>query len=728
MTRAYFTTILFFFAFILTSAVPSYAQYEDGRYVDIRLVAEKNKIESGDTVIIAIEQTIYPDWHRYWINPGDSGEPTTINWDLPEGFDVSPIKWPVPETIEIGPLVNYGYKDKVILLQELYVPYDLPEGPITLDAEIMLLVCEEICIPETTSHRVSFNTDEKAAENTAYINAAYEKLPMEVDWYSWFSEEDGQLKVTIEPTFPAALKTIQENTLGIMPLEWGLISYSAPTEKNIGDRILTVKKGRGDRPLKNFDTLKGLVTYTDQRGNDTALLFTAYPDPDWQEALQNQAGNTAEPAEEQTASPFFSGVAKTTDVTFLMAFLFALLGGVILNLMPCVFPILSMKALSLCEMKGHELKIARRHGLFYTGGILVTFALIAGLLLALRAGGSAIGWGFQLQNPMVVLVLAWLFFIITLNLAGFFNVNILLGKTGRFLTQKEGYTGSFMTGILATIVATPCTAPFMGAALGYAVTQPAIVGMGIFMTLGLGLALPYLALSFFPSLQKILPKPGPWMEKFRHILAIPMGAAVIWLIWVYDQQTGMLSIPVALGGMLALTIAIWIVKSSQEQKNGNTMALILAMLIAVATFKTGYQYSTLPFTPEKPAAPENTRTVSYSPDGLQKLLDGDDPVFVNMTAAWCITCKVNEKAVLATKKTRELFETNNVSYMVGDWTNQDENITDYLAGFDRNGVPLYVYYGPRDESGGQRPDPVMLPQILTPAIMEKTIKKEDKND
>lgn len=727
MTRAYITTILFFFAFILTS-MPSYAQYEDGRYVDIHLVAEKNKIESGDTVILAIEQNIYPEWHTYWVNPGDSGEPTTIDWDLPEGFQVSPIKWPVPETIEIGPLVNYGYKDKVILLQELYVPYDLPAGPITLNAEIMLLVCEEICIPETSSHSISFNTDEKASENTAYINAAYEKLPMEVDWYSWFSEEGDQLKVTVEPTFPAALKTIQENTLDIIPLEWGLVAYSAPTEKNIGERILTLKKERGDRPLKNFETLKGLVTYTDQRGNDTALLFTAYPDPDWQESvLQTATGKPQETDGKNSTAPS-SGAKPETNVTLFTALLFAFLGGLILNLMPCVFPILSMKALSLCKMKGTELKTARRHGLFYTGGVLFTFLIIAGLLLSLRAGGSALGWGFQLQNPMVVLVLAWLFFLITLNLAGFFTVNVVLGKAGSALAQRNSYTGSFLTGILATIVATPCTAPFMGVALGYAITQPAVVGMGIFMMLGLGLALPYLALSFFPFLQKILPKPGPWMKKFRHILAVPMGASVIWLVWVYDQQTGSLSILVALGGMLALMIAIWIIKSSQGQKNGNTMALILAMLIAVATFKAGHQYSVLPFTPERPALLDHGQTIAYSPAALQDLLDGDDPVFVNMTAAWCITCKVNERAVLATEKIRDLFKTHNVSYVVGDWTNQNGSITDYLAGFDRNGVPLYVYYGPRDKNNGQRPAPVMLPQIITPSIMEKTIKKDDKND
>lgn len=727
MVRAYLTTLFLLFAFAF-SGMPAYAQYDGGRYVDTRLVTEKNKIESGDTVIIAIEQTIYPDWHTYWINPGDSGEPTTIKWDMPEGFDVSPIKWPVPEAIEIGPLVNYGYKDKVILLQELHVPYDLPEGPVTLDAEIMLLVCEEICIPETSSHSISFNTEEDATDNTDYINDAYKKLPMEVDWHSWFSETDGgRFQVTIEPDFPAALKTIQPQTLDLLPIDWGIVAYDKPAEKNIGERILTIKKDRGDRPLSSFDTLKGLITYTDRRGNDTALLFTAYPDPDWKEALQNQADSTAEPAEEQTASPFFSGAASTTDVTFLTALLFALLGGVILNLMPCVFPILSMKALSLCEMKGHELKVARRHGLFYTGGILATFALIAGLLLALRAGGSAIGWGFQLQNPMVVLVLAWLFFIITLNLAGFFNVNILLGKTGRFLTQKEGYTGSFMTGILATIVATPCTAPFMGAALGYAIIQPAAMGMGIFMALGLGLALPYLALSFFPSLQKILPKPGPWMEKFRHILAIPMGAAVIWLVWVYDQQTGSLSIPLALGGMITLTVAIWVIKSSQGQRNGNTMAVFLALLLAVVTFKAGHQYSTQPFTPEIDVPFASEKTVAFSPDALEALLAGNEPVFVNMTAAWCITCKVNEKAVLASKRTTELFKAHDVTYVVGDWTNQNSDITGYLSGFDRNGVPLYVYYGPRGEKTGKRPEPVMLPQILTPSIMERTITKGEKD-
>jgi thiol:disulfide interchange protein/DsbC/DsbD-like thiol-disulfide interchange protein len=708
-----YSLLLQLFLFNLALINPAMAQDRTaGQHVKIRLVPEKTTIRANETIWIGIEQTIDDNWHTYWVNAGDSGEPTRAEWALPQGFEISDISWPIPHKISMPPLTNYGYEGQVVLLQSLTAPPKLPEGPIELSVDIELLVCEEICIPEYSSHTLTFNNGENK-DNIAYIDEASMKLPYDVPWHVRFSENNGNLRLITSPSDTAFLfeSIDREKDMVFMPYEWGLIDNGADTDIDIDGDTITITHKRGDRPLSALKNLRGLVAYYDLQGVYSAFEFNAL------------AGDTAAAANGgAVATDLAPNDNDTSHMTVFTALLFALFGGLILNLMPCVFPILSMKALSLCKMRGKELKHARAHGLLYTAGILVAFGVIAGALMVLKAGGAQIGWGFQLQNPSVVLFLSWLLFVIGLNLAGFFNLSLVLSDNGK--AKEDTAIGSFFTGILATLVATPCTAPFMGVALGFAIIQPAFIGMLVFLMLGLGLALPYLLLSFFPRLRNVLPKPGLWMERFKEFLAFPMFLSAIWLVWVYTGQAGSLAMITALGGMVLITFGLWLVKIAPHDKGRKKLfidALAFVVLVLVLTIFMIDMKSRRIDTAMAQQIEEASLIAPFTTEKYEELLATGAPIFVNMTADWCITCKVNEAVALNVTATKMIFATQKIHYLKGDWTNQNAEITTYLDKYGRNGVPLYVYYAPVDPSTGQRPQPHVLPQILTPGILKETL-------
>ncbi len=391
----------------------------------------------------------------------------------------------------------------------------------------------------------------------------------------------------------------------------------------------------------------------------------------------------------------------------------------LINLMPCVFPVLLIKALSLVKIADKHPELARLHGLSYTAGVVLSFVAIAGALIALQTAGAGVGWGFHLQNPIVVTLLAYLLFIIGLNLSGLFEFGGEFVNIGGKLTQGSGLGSSFFTGVLATLVATPCTAPFMGTAIGFALTQDPIVSLSVFAALGFGLALPYLALSFAPFLQHALPKPGAWMETFKELLAFPMYASAAWLVWVLSQQIGPMGMLGVLMGMVAIAFGLWLLKHRPKSgywKAKTKIIAVIAFISAIALLPVG-----------ELAQPNNSVVQSmefgetYSPEKLEALLNENSPIFVEMTAAWCITCKVNHAIAINTDATKKLFAGTKVRYLIGDWTNQDLEITKYLNRYGRNGVPIYVYYGPKDAETCTRPDPKVLPQILTPGIVKNAI-------
>ena len=691
---------LLFIATLLHGA-PSALSAEAGpsaRHLQISLLPEHGAIAAGGSLRIAIRQDIAPGWHTYWVNAGDSGEPMKIQWTLPAGFQMGALQWPIPTRVKTGPLLSYGYHGQAVMVQTLKAPAKLPDGPVTLTADIDTLVCHDICIPERDRLTLTLN-DGKVLDNSALVERAVARTPVPLDANLTYYETDGVLEIAMsKDLFPD--RTLSPEDIAIFPYDWGLIENAADVDvRDDGSRIV-VAAPRGTQPIEENQDIRLMLTVGQ---GDAARAFDVI-------------ASTDEPVISDAPEPVggFAGLAK--------AMLFALLGGLILNLMPCVFPVLSMKALSLVKMSEREPGHARKYGLTYAAGVISCFVLIAVVLMTLKSGGEQIGWGFQLQSPLVVLGLAWLLFLIGLNLSGLFEISGSFTNVGANLASREGLKGSFFTGVLAAVVATPCTAPLMGVAIGYAMTHPMAYALPVFMALGLGLSLPLLLVSFLPPLQRLFPRPGHWMQTFREFLAFPMYASSVLLVWVYLVQVGPDGTIPALGGMVLLAAAAWAVRIAPETGIGRSIALLFALLLLIAAGGLAATHRSIPDAPTD-AAPIAGEAEPYSPDRLEALLKGDNPVFVNMTADWCITCKVNEKTTLASESVKGLMRDRHIHYLQGDWTRRNADITEFLESHGRNGVPLYVFYGRRG-ADGTRPDPEILPQILTPAIMRESFETE----
>lgn len=695
------------------------AQDNFEHYAHVSVVPEKQNVTPGETIKLATIIDLADHWHVYWRNPGDSGLPVDIQWTAPKGFEIGDITWPVPDKIVYDILANYGYFKRVVFTQDLTIPANMPAGKIELKEKINLLVCNEICVPESYTIPITLNDPAapQANNDALFQTEAKEKLPQKLTGDFSFSSNKKNLIIRLENVDTKSLKIGKNDTLEFFPRDYGIIMHAQAPTFSYDENSISLTQARGDQPLDDFDVLPGLLVI--RKNGDKSSAGYAITLKANGKSLKNSASAAApQTPENKTPLPKI----KTANMTTLTALLFAFLGGLVLNLMPCVFPVLSMKALSLVKMKGKEIALARKHGLAYTGGVVLSFLAVGGMLLLLKDAGESIGWGFQLQNPMVIGLLAYVLFTIGLNLIGLFDIGTNMGNVGQKLTQGQGLSQSFFTGILATVVATPCTAPFMGAALGFAIIQPAPIALGIFTALGLGLATPYLVLSCVPATQKILPKPGAWMNTFKQFLAFPMFASAIWLVWVLDQQSGAFGIFLVLMGMLSIAFCVWLThhKTSGILKAVNMLVLVICVLIPPISLTYLKTVETAPQIIEK-SMEHLSKPFSYS--ALDDALSSDDPVFVEMTAAWCITCKFNHAVALNVQSTKKLFTEKNIRYLIGDWTNNDQEITNYLSEFDRNGVPLYVFYGKRDPQTGKRPEPKILPQVLTPGLVQDYVTK-----
>lgn len=672
--------------------------------VRARLVASVDAVYPGAEITLGVNQRIIPHWHTYWLNPGDSGLATTIQWRLPTGASASDIQWPTPSRITVGPITNFGYSDEVTLLSAIKVPQDAaPGSAFPIAAKVNWLVCEETCIPQEVELGLVLPVVADAAQAGAgspLIEQARAALPVNSPWpMRVVVERDGTyLRVS-----GAELQAQHITGIHFFPAQWGRIAHGAPQPKSVDGDAIILKLQPGEAPLPPGEALTGVLAVTQATGAGSVVQsFTVN-------------------APSASAAPSANISVATASLDFLPALLLALAGGVILNLMPCVFPVLSIKALSLIRHAHHSPLQTRLHGLTYTGGILVSFALLGGALILLKAGGAHIGWGFQFQSPLFVLAVAYLMFAVGLSLSGVFSIGGSVAGIGSSLADRSGYAGSFFTGVLATIVATPCTAPFMGAALGYAMTQPPAPLLAVFLSLGFGLALPYLLLSTWPFLQRLLPRPGVWMERIKQGLAFPMYAAAVWLVWVLAQQAGTDSIVIALGGMVFIALAAW---SYDISRSGRPWTQRLGAAVATAAVAIAVGGGYFGISPHTEALARTAETVAhhndwepYSPERLQTLRAAGQPVFLNFTAAWCISCLVNERVALKQNSVTEAFKKSGIAYLKGDWTNQDPQITEKLAEFARSGVPLYVFY-----PAGMDAKPVVLPQILTADIVLNAIK------
>ena len=665
--------------------------------VEARLIAETRAVRPGEEIHFGLQQKIIPHWHTYWRNPGDSGSPTTIQWQLPDGASASDILWPTPSRVSMGPITNYSYEHEVTLLSRVRVPADAqPGGQFAVRAVVDWLVCEEECIPQQVELDLKLpvvGQGEDTGPRDATIEAALARLPVASPWSVRVERVGSQLRLRVE--FPGA-DAARISDVWFYPYDWGRIQQSAQQVFSATADGLELVLPVGEAPPAVDALLEGVLVITEKDTADGPATARGF-------AIAPTLGAAA-PA---------GGAAPS----FAMALLLAVAGGIVLNLMPCVFPVLSIKALSLVGHAGQSAAEVRRHGLVYTLGVLGSFGFLAGLLIALKAGGAQIGWGFQFQSPLFVLLVAYLMFAVGLSLSGVFYVGGSVAGAGSSLAAKPGYAGSFFTGVLATVVATPCTAPFMAAALGYALAQPAAQLLAVFLALGLGLALPYLALSYWPGLQRWLPRPGPWMERVKQGFAFPMYAAAVWLVWVLAQQAGVDAVALALGGMVLLAFAAWVYDSTRQGsvrslRIGTTTAATV-VLVALAGSYTGLQ--TLAAPAAKAQAAGNWR--AYSESELDQLLAEGKPVFLNFTAAWCISCLVNERVALSDPAVVAAFEEGGIHYLKGDWTNRDAAISNFLARFGRSGVPLYLFY-PAAATG----EPVQLPQILTPDIVINAVR------
>ncbi len=675
--------------------------------VEARLVLEAPGVTPGGTVTVALRQKIREGWHTYWINPGDSGEPTIVEWTLPPGWTAGPLEFPYPERIPVGPLMNFGFSGAPMFLAQVTAPPGAKPGDMAiLRADATWLVCEEICIPEEGAFEIGVPVVAEApAPNGLFAGefaAARAKLPQPSPWSVGFAAADGRLTLAVDS---ADLAAAGVESAAFFPNEGGYIKNPAPQTIAARDGKLVLETASGRRLAKPEDVAKvasipGLLVLTDAGGETRAFAVDAKPD----------AGVRAFAAAPAAASTGGGGDGLSLG----SALGFAFLGGLILNLMPCVFPVLSMKALALAQ-KGGDQRKARLGGLAYTAGVLACFVGLAGLMLALRAQGEAIGWGFQLQSPEIVAPLAVLFFALGLNLMGVFELGLGLQNAGAVQGPRHPIANAFATGLLAAIVATPCTAPFMGAAMGWAIVQPAAVALAVFAALGFGMAFPYLALTFWPALVRALPKPGAWMERFKQLLAFPMFASAIWLVWVVAVQASPMALIYVLSAMLLVAFAGWawgLVQRGEWGWTGRGAALagLAAGIAALVLLPQGAG----PAQAEAARAGGETSgpvSEAYAPARLDALLAEGKPVFVNLTAAWCVTCLVNEEVALSSARIADAFKAKGIAYLKGDWTKRDPEITKLLEAHGRAGVPLYLYYPPGAKT------PAVLPQILTESIV-----------
>ncbi|MBX3483894.1 protein-disulfide reductase DsbD [Phenylobacterium sp.] len=676
----------------------------DTGHLQAELVPAAQGVAPGQSVTIALRQQIRKGWHTYWRNAGDSGEATRADWTLPAGWTISDFTWPTPHRLPIGPLVNYGYEGEVLLPLTVTAPADATPGQaVTLTAKAQFLVCAEVCIPEDATLTLALPVTAAPAPLDPQWGAKIRKVladaPKPAGLTGAFETQGQAVKLAITG---AVLKGADLAGAYFFPFSGTVIDHAQPQAIERGPEGLTLTLTPGYEFQTGGPKAIGGVLALDGK----AYEVTAAPGP-----LPAAAAGLGPPPA-RVAVP-----AAAANLGLLGAAAFALVGGLILNLMPCVFPVLAMKAASLAGHGGEHAE-ARRQGLAFGAGVLVTFLALAGLLIALRAGGSAVGWGFQLQDPPVVAALALLMLAVALNLSGVFEIGTSLQGVGSGLASKGGLAGSFFTGVLAVVVAAPCTAPFMGAALGWALGQPPAAALTVFLALGIGFAAPFVAVAFVPALVNALPKPGPWMDVFKKVLAFPMYGAAAWLVWVLTVQAGADAVPRILAAAIVLALALWIAGAAQRQHvqgKGHVGLAIAATVLIAAAVVGGAVWPAYALAPAAGSGAAELSEEAYSPEKLAALQAEGRPVLVNYTAAWCVSCQVNDRVALSTNAVSEALKRNNAVYLKADWTRRDAAIAAELARFGRAGVPLYLVYGAK---GGE---PAILPSLLTEGLVVKAL-------
>ncbi len=696
----------------MASPLPAIA-FGGPAHVKAQLVQEEETIQPGRPFWVAIHLDIEDSWHVYWKNPGDAGMPLKIEWKLPEGFEAGPLQWPFPEKFTLADMVGYGYKGEVVLLTLLTPPASLTlNEPIVLEAQIKWLVCSALnCQPGSATTSITVKASETKPliqnETVAFFEKARLKIPKSHAHVKTVHKE-GIVQIEVPQTVRDALV---DPIVGIdfFPEHKDVIDHSIdPTlalNSKHGNRYYVSLKG-GDQIGAAHKNLKGvLVVHTEEKVQafdiDAPMLQTK----------DNENINLVEATASGSSFAFEGGVG--------LALFFAFLGGILLNLMPCVLPVISFKVMSFVKMAGQSRALTLRHGLYFSLGVLISFWVLASAMLVLRTYGQAVGWGFQLQDPLFVIILASILFIFALSLFGLFEWGMFFaswaGQTEVDKAKKSsGYGGSFLSGVLATAVATPCTGPFLGSAIGFAVTLPVFQSMLIFTSLGLGMCSPYLILAAFPSLLRFLPKPGAWMEVFKELMGFLLLATVLWLMWVFSAQTNTFSLICLLAGFLCFAIGAWIYGKGSApliSRKKRVTSYVFVCLFIFAGFKSIFLPKSTwdqDISIGKTGQKEQLKGWEvFSPERVAELRAQGTPVLIDFTAKWCLICQANHM-VLDSKEVNEELSKAGVVKMIADWTKNDPIITTELSKFGRNSVPLYVLYGNEKQQ-----EPVILPQVLT---------------
>jgi len=635
----------------------------------IEILVESNSMKPGDDLLVGFKFTLNPGWHTYWENPGDAGEGASIKWNLPNDVDASKILWPGPERIPVEPLMTFGYEDEVVLLSKIYTS-ETTTIPVTLNAQVSWYTCKEICIPQEAEVSIPIDLGNKTSSTSkGLLDKTLEQIPEQFQGTYRVQKLDDSYILQGELE-----KMGQYDSMYFFPKDYGLTNYTENQIYEINKDSFSLQIKASEIEIKN-KSFEGVIAVN--KNEEVTFIEIDYP------LLTKNISQ---------------------EFSILTLIIFAFLGGLILNVMPCAFPILSIKVLRFVEQSRDSTYKTLQQGLLFSLGVILSFITIAALLIALKSGGESIGWGYQLQSPVVVSLLFYLFVVL-----GFvFMSNIVLGGSLARLSSisfnKSDSLESFLTGVLAVIVASPCTAPFMGSAIGFALLQPSFYSILIFLGLGIGFSLPYLILSAKPSLLSFLPKPGQWMETFKQFMAFPMWASALWLLWVLSSQVNNQEVIQVLLGALLITTGLWLIEKNNSERDWVRWLMRLPFLLffIFSLWLIPASYSDL----DEP----KQNQLAYTPQLLKDLREENSLVFLNFTADWCITCKVNEAVALKTSKVRKLIADKNITYIEADWTRKDPIISSTLEQYGRTGLPLYLLFPSKG-------DPLILPEILTEDIL-----------
>lgn len=733
---------------ISANEAPPAAAVETSAWTDpvkASLFSEETSIQPATPFFVAIQLKLDDKWHAYWKNPGDSGMPPVVSWNLPEGFEAGPLIWPAPKRWNVDSAVGIGYEEDLTLLVKITPPAAYSEKQADISADIRWVVCSDTtCLPGDGSVKlslpVSADTPKKDAANKEIFSNAHAATPKKHHTAS-AKRKNGLVEITFDhPSgekpeikhaefFPEHKKAIDLNTPH---------HVQQPSADSKAYAVIL-------KELSFQESLKGVLVMHTENGKEAYDIDIPIDgQKDSIISMNSAIGAKTNANTDEASQPHQDHIQSQNSFEFeggvLMAIGFAFLGGMILNLMPCVLPVISFKVMGFIKLAGQSRKLIFQHGAAFSVGVLLSFWVLAAALLVLQAYGRSVGWGFQLQEPMFVAVLAALLFIFGLSLFGLFELGTSLMSAAGDAQQKAGQRsqllGSFFSGILATAVATPCTGPFLGSAVGYAVTLPPMQAMLIFTSLGMGMSFPYLALAAFPALLKFLPKPGPWMVTFKELMGFLMMASVVWLVWVFSAQTGSIAVTLLLGGFLLFAFACWIF-GKWATPLCKKMTRTIGTATSILFFAMGSYVLFLSTSPWAEAMDGNASTnliaeashgngksysadewEAFSPERVAELREQGIPVFIDFTAKWCLICQTNH-VVLSGDEVSAKFKERGVVRMKADWTKRDEIIAAELRKFGRNSVPLYVYYDGNPESEAH-----ILPQVLTPdAVLESLEKK-----